>query len=75
MLIATNDRHSISQIQDRIKRSLICYLSGSRCVIDESDTMPFVDLLHRCTSSNQSGPMGLFRKRDFLPVHRPARCA
>ena len=37
----------ISQIQDRIKRSLICYLSGSRCVIDESDTMPFVDLLHR----------------------------
>ena len=28
-----------------------------------------------CTSSNQSGPMGLFRKRDFLPVHRPARCA
>ena len=28
----------------------------------------------RCTSSNQSGPMGLFRKRDFLPVHRPARC-
>ncbi len=30
---------------------------------------------YRCTSSNQSGPMGLFRKRDFLPVHRPARCA
>ena len=30
---------------------------------------------HVCTSSNQSGPMGLFRKRDFLPVHRPARCA
>ena len=28
-----------------------------------------------CSSSNQSGPMGLFRKRDFLPVHRPARCA
>ena len=28
-----------------------------------------------CTSSNQSGPMRLFRKRDFLPVHRPARCA
>jgi hypothetical protein len=28
-----------------------------------------------CTSSNQSGPMRLFRKRDFRPIHRPARCA
>ena len=28
-----------------------------------------------CTSSNQSGPLSLFRKRDFLPVHGPARCA
>ena len=24
---------------------------------------------------NQSGPMRLFRKRDFRPIHRPARCA
>ena len=36
----------INQIQDRTKRSLVCYVSGSRCVIDEDDTMPFVDLLH-----------------------------
>ena len=37
----------INQIQERTKRSLICYVSGSRCAIDENDTMPFVDLLHR----------------------------
>ena len=36
----------IKRIQDRIERSLICYVSGSRCFIDEGDTMPFVDLLH-----------------------------
>ena len=37
----------INQIQARTGRSLICYVSGSRCVIDENDTMPFVDLLHK----------------------------
>ena len=36
----------IRQIQDRTKRSLICYVSGSNCMIDASDTAPFVDLLH-----------------------------
>ena len=28
-----------------------------------------------CTLSNRSGPMSLFRKRDFLPVCRLVRCA
>ena len=37
----------IRQIRDRTGRFLICYVSGIRCVIDENDTMPFVDLLHR----------------------------
>ena len=37
----------INQIQDGTNRSLICYVSGSRCMIDENDTMPFVDLLHK----------------------------
>ena len=37
----------IKQIQEHTKRSLICYVSGIRCVIDENDTMPFVDLLHK----------------------------
>ena len=37
----------INQIQDSTKRSLICYVSGIRCVIDVNDTMPFVDLLHK----------------------------
>ena len=42
----------------------------------DGTTFPDVaDTGEHCTSSNQSGPMGLFRKRDFLPVHRPARCA
>ena len=36
----------IKQIQARTKRLLICYVSGDQCVIDASDTMPFVDLLH-----------------------------
>ena len=37
----------ISQIQSGTTRSLICYVSGSQGMIDENDTMPFVDLLHR----------------------------
>ena len=37
----------INQIQDGTNRSLICYVSGNRCMIDENDTMPFVDLLHK----------------------------
>ena len=36
----------IKQIQDRTNRSLICYVSGNECVIDDDDIMPFVDLLH-----------------------------
>ena len=43
----------INQIQQRTKRSLICYVSGSRCVIDENDTMPFVDLLHRAPPNRE----------------------
>ena len=37
----------ISELQSKTTRSLICYVSGSQCLIDENDTMPFVDLLHR----------------------------
>ena len=37
----------IKQIQDHTESSLICYVSGIECVVDENDTMPFVDLLHR----------------------------
>ena len=42
----------IKQIQNRTKRTLICYVSGSRCVIDENDTMPLVDLLHRVPANS-----------------------
>ena len=36
----------IKQIQAHTGRRLICYVSGSECMINENDTMPFVDLLH-----------------------------
>ena len=36
----------IKQIQARTGRRLICYVSGRECIINENDTMPFVDLLH-----------------------------
>ena len=36
----------IKQIQTHTGRRLICYVSGSECMISENDTMPFVDLLH-----------------------------
>ena len=36
----------IKQIEARTKRLLICYVSGNESLIDASDTMPFVDLLH-----------------------------
>ena len=36
----------IKQIQDRTGRTLICFVSGNKCVIDDDDIMPFVDLLH-----------------------------
>ena len=36
----------IKQIEARTGRRLICFVSGSKCVINEDDTMPFVDLLH-----------------------------
>ena len=41
-----NRQSIIKQIQDRTKRSLICYVSGDKCVIEPEDTVPFVDLLH-----------------------------
>lgn len=40
-------RDLIRDIQKHTGRTLVCYVSGSRCRIDEDDTMPFVDLLHR----------------------------
>ena len=36
----------IKQIQDCTGRTLICYVSGNKCFIDDDDIMPFVDLLH-----------------------------
>ena len=38
----------IAQIQDRTGCRLICYIAGSRqeCMINQNDTVPFVDLLH-----------------------------
>ena len=36
----------IKRIQARTGRRLICYVSGRDCMIDERDTVPFVDLLH-----------------------------
>ena len=36
----------ITQIQDCTGRTLICFVSGNKCVIDDDDIMPFVDLLH-----------------------------
>ena len=36
----------IRQIEARTGRRLICYVSGSKCVVNEDDIMPFVDLLH-----------------------------
>ena len=42
----------INQIQDRTARQLICYVSGSKCLIDMDDTMPFVDLLHKVPPGN-----------------------
>ncbi|MCY4081449.1 MAG: hypothetical protein OXF54_14490 [Caldilineaceae bacterium] len=38
----------ISQIQNRTESRLICFVAGSRpeCMINQSDTIPFVDLLH-----------------------------
>ena len=39
-------RALIDEIQGDSQRLLVCYVAGNRCRIDESDTMPFVDLLH-----------------------------
>ena len=36
----------IKQIQAQTGRRLICYVSGSRCLVDRDDTIPFADLLH-----------------------------
>ena len=54
----------------RLDRGTLCVEEVEKAFVVRRDRT--VDV---CTSSNQSGPMGLFRKRDFLPVHRPARCA
>ena len=43
----------IKQIQDRTRRRLLCYVSGRDCMIDENDTMPFVDLLHNVPPSKE----------------------
>ncbi len=40
----------INQIQERTKRSLICYVSGIECIIDENDTMPFPASVHTARS-------------------------
>lgn len=45
-------RDLIRDIQEQTGRALVCYVSGSRCKIDEDDTMPFVDLLHRTPSGS-----------------------
>ena len=39
----------IKKAQNLTNRSLICYVSGNRCIIDDNDIMPFVDLLHNLT--------------------------
>ena len=36
----------IKQIQNRTKRTLICYVSGAARMVDRDDVVPFVDLLH-----------------------------
>ena len=36
----------IKKIQDCTGRTLICFVSGNKCMIDDDDIMPFVDLLH-----------------------------
>ena len=36
----------IRQIQARTECRLICYVSGSQCLIDRDDTIPFADLLY-----------------------------
>ena len=36
----------IKNIQETNGNQLICYVSGRDCIINENDTMPFVDLLH-----------------------------
>ncbi|MCY4496869.1 MAG: hypothetical protein OXC14_06235 [Rhodospirillaceae bacterium] len=45
-------RDLIRDIQEQTGRTLVCYVSGSRCRIDENDTMPFVDLLHRAPANH-----------------------
>ena len=42
----------IKQIQDRTNRTLICYVSGRLCMIDDNDTLPFVDLLHNVQANH-----------------------
>ena len=37
----------IEEIQGRLNRRLICYVSGSKCIINQNDTIPFNDLLHQ----------------------------
>ena len=44
-------RELIRDIQEHSERTLVCYVSGSRCKVDDNDTMPFVDLLHRAPAN------------------------
>ena len=43
----------IRKIEERTKCSLICYVSGSECMIDANDTAPFVDLHSQCPADQQ----------------------
>ena len=40
----------IQEIQSLTGRRLICYVSGSGCMINDNDTMPFVDILYHVRS-------------------------
>lgn len=42
----------IKQVQDRTGRTLLCYVSGSKCSIDDEDIVPFVDLLHNVSANH-----------------------
>ena len=55
----------IRQIQDRTRRSLICYVSGSKCMIDANDTAPFVELLHN-VPPNSNVDLLLHTKGGFV---------
>ena len=49
------------------------YLCIQRSQPGEKREKPSPAQMEECTSSDQSGPMSLFCKRDFLPVDRSMR--